>query len=333
MTITVNLLVIMFTSGIIYYFGNIFADASSNLGDYFYLPKSVKGATFDAIAGSMPELMVALFSVLIFKKFELGIGTIAGSALFNLLIIPAVCVLVAPSTFKVSKEIINRDGLFYNFSVFALLAALMYSKTWGLLIPIIFLGLYGIYLKIIIKDSRVHKENIKENKKLEKSKNNNEISLSKELGIGFGTMIVIGFATYFLAEHSIELAYSLGVAPIIVGFTIAAAATSIPDTVISIANAKKGNIDDAASNVFGSNIFDILVGLSIPLLIVIWISGPVEIVFDQIEIILGLLCATIVVLFFLAEDRTLNVKQSWYMLGIYLMFIVYVVYLSIISIV
>ena len=124
--------VIVLTSVLLYFISNRFADASSNIGDYLKLSRSVKGATFDAIAGSMPELLVALFAVIFFKSFEIGIGTIAGSALFNLLVIPGICVLVAPVAFKVSRDVIDRDGLFYIISFVALAIHLSHG-FWSML--------------------------------------------------------------------------------------------------------------------------------------------------------------------------------------------------------
>lgn len=312
--------IIIFVSILLYFISKRFAEASSNIGDYLKLSRSVKGATFDAIAGSLPELLVALFSVIFFKEFEIGIATIAGSALFNLLVIPGICVLVAPVAFKVSRDVINRDGLFYIISVFVLLVLILYFKIWGLLIALILLCLYFIYVREIVVDTKRDKGKIKRPK---------DIRIGKELLMGFLSIIGIGIVTYFLVKYSIEFANALGVSSIIIAFTIIAAATSIPDTIISVVNARKGNIDDATSNVFGSNIFDIFVGLGLPLLIYSLIVGPVNIVFDQLEIVLGLLGATILSLFYFARGDKFRKSQGWVLLLLYIFFVGYVVFLGI----
>ena len=67
MSLALSIITILIASILIYFIGNIFAKASSKLGDYFKLSKSVKGATFDAIASSLPELLVALFAVIFFN--------------------------------------------------------------------------------------------------------------------------------------------------------------------------------------------------------------------------------------------------------------------------
>jgi len=321
MELMISIGVILASSIAIYFAGKRFAESSSRIGDYLNIPRSVKGATFDAISSSLPELLVALYAVIIFKQFEVGIGTIAGSALFNLLIIPGICVLVAPVAFKVSKNSINRDAMFYLIAVFALVILVMYFKTWSLLIAIILLILYFVYVREVVIDTKRHRAEKKQKKPKKES-------ISKEIIIGLLTMIIIGIFTFFLTDHSIELSNILGVSPIIIAFTITAAATSVPDTVISVVNAKKGDITDATSNVFGSNIFDIFVGLGLPLLIYTIIKGGVEISFANLEIVFGLLGATIVLLYFFAEKHTLNKKQAFFLLFLYILFIAYVLFLS-----
>lgn len=321
MGLILSILIILIASIVIFYIGNIFAKSSSKIGDYLNLPRSVKGATFDAIASSLPELLVALFAVVFFKKFEVGIGTIVGSALFNLLIIPGICVLVSPIAFKVSKKVISRDAMFYIVAVFSLLVLLLYFKMWGIAVAIFLLFVYMIYIREIVSHSRKHR---KENKK----EKEDGVKIFKEVGTFFITMLIIGVATYFLTKSSITLSEILNISPVIIAFTITAAATSVPDTVISVVNAKKGDLDDAVSNVFGSNIFDIFVGLGLPLLIYSIFAGPVAIGFEYLEMVLGLLGVTIIVLYFFAEEEKLTKKQGIFLLFMYLVFLAYIIFLS-----
>jgi len=320
MALLLSILIILATSFIIFFFGKHFAESSSKIGDYLKLPRSVKGATFDAIASSLPELLVALYSIIFFMKFEVGIGTIAGSALFNLLVIPGICVLVSPVAFKVSEKVLSRDALFYIISVFILLVLLLYFKFWGLIIALILITAYLIYFREIIKDTRKYKKS-----------NNPEplkINILREITIALIAVIIIGIATFFLTDHSINLSSLLGISPIIIAFSVTAAATSVPDTVISVVNAKKGDNTDATSNVFGSNIFDIFIGLGLPLLIYVIYKGPIEIIFNNLEIIIGLLGSTIIVLYFFSQENKLSKKQGIFLLFMYLVFLTYIILLS-----
>ena len=319
----INIIVIIFASIFIYFFSERLAHISTRVGDYFHLPRSVKGATLDAIASSFPELMVAIFAIISFNKFEVGVGTIAGSALFNLLVIPAFSVLLAPVVFKVSREVMYRDAMFYNISVFALLAGLMYAKMWGFMIPIIFILIYIWYIRDAIAHSKNHRITT------QKEVYTETMNIWKEIIEGLFYLAIVAGSAFFLTEHAISLAEVLNVPAIIIAFTVIAAATSLPDAVVSITNAKKGNIDDAVSNVFGSNIFDILIGLSVPVLLAVFLFGQkVEVYIEHIELILGLLGATVLSIYFIAEDYTLNKKKAFVLLLMYIAFMVYVIHLG-----
>lgn len=322
MSILISLVMIVLSSIIIYFAGNRFAESSSKIGDYFNLPRDVKGATFDAVSSSLPELLVALYSVIFFKQFEVGIGTIAGSALFNLLVIPGICVFVAPVAFKVSKKVISRDALFYMIAVFTLIVLLIYFKTWGIIISLFLLSIYLFYLRDIINHSKKYK-------KEHKNKISKEIKFTREVLIFILLLGVIGVFTFLLTNSAINLSHALKISPIIIAFTIIAAATSVPDTVISVVNAKKGNIDDATSNVFGSNIFDILVGIGLPLFIFSIYKGATKVVFTNLEIVLGLLGSTILVLYFFGDDHKLGKKEAGILLFMYFAFVIYTVILAI----
>lgn len=319
MQVYISLGVIALTSIIIYFAGKKFGPASSNLGDRLRLPRSVKGATFDAVSSSMPELMISIFSVLLFHRFELGIGTVAGSALFNLLVIPALCVFAAPITFKASKEIVDRDGLFYIFSTIVLFL-LLYMLVWNFFIGLfLFLG-YVLYLSLLWRDTVFHKKNIKSVKKIK-----NSVKLNVFWVISMTS--VMGVACYFMVEHAIIFADLMSIHPLLIGFTVIAAATSVPDAVISIVNSKKGDVDDAASNVFGSNIFDIMVGVGVPVMIAS-AFGPVIINFAHPELVLGLVLSAIITMGIFRMGYYLSNKNAIILILVYLAFITYIICLA-----
>lgn len=322
MGLLVSILVIVASSLGIYAAGKYFANASSQIGDYFRLPRDVKGATFDAVSSSLPELLVALYSVVLFKQFEVGVGTVAGSALFNLLVIPGICVLVSPVVFRIGRDVISRDALFYLVAVFTLIVLIIYFKTWGIFISLILLVAYLIYITEILRATQRHR-------KRTKKRPNNNTHLPKQILVFLMNLGLIGLFAFFLTKHSIALSEALKIPSIVIAFTVTAAATSLPDTIISAVNARKGNLNDAISNVFGSNIFDIFVGLGLPLLIYSIIKGSVQIAFNNLEIVLGLMFATIISIYFFLNDDILDKKEASILLFMYLVFMAYIVILSI----
>ena len=109
---------------------------------------------------------------------------------------------------------------------------------------------------------------------------NNKINRRNCLFVLIISLIIIGISCYILTISCEELSLKLGIDLYYISFFIAAIASSIPDTFLSIYDAKKGNIDDAYSNAFASNIFDICIGLSLPLFIYTLIYGPLNL-FDS----------------------------------------------------
>lgn len=319
MHIIFSILILILSSYIIFLAGKRFASASSNLGDYLGLPKSVKGATFDAVSSSLPELLVAVYSIIFFKQFELGLGTIVGSSLFNLLVILAICVLASSAIFKVSEKVVSREAIFYLISIFVLSMVVFYFKSWTIGIALVFLLFYVWYVSNLVKHTKEHKKTIEKRIK---------ISMKKEVITFVLTLVAIGVATYLLTSSAIDISVFLNINPIVIGFTVVAMATSLPDTIISYVNAKKGDFDDAISNIFGSNIFNIFIGLSIPVILAVIFGLKANIDFANIEIIFALLGISILVIYLLLQNYSINKSQAYLFLLIYLLFNAYVIYLS-----
>lgn len=312
-----SLLIIFVTGFLIYFSGKRFAKNSSLIGDYFNLSGAVKGATLDAIAGSFPELMIALFSVIFFGKFDVGVGVVAGSVLFNTMIIPSIAVLVSPVVFKVSREVMARDTIFFNISIFAFLTALLYSPIWGLSLGAIFVGAYFWYVNLIINQTKVYQTNHKKNP-------TEIISAGKEIIVAIFDMFVMGVAAYFLTKHAILLSQALGIPAFIIGFSVVAITTSVPNSVIAFINARKGRADDVVSNVFGSNIFTIFICLGLPLFLASIINGQsIQIVFEGKELIFSLLLATILIDLFTIDDYIITKINAIFMIFAYISFILF----------
>jgi len=121
----------------------------------------------------------------------------------------------------------------------------------------------------------------------------------------------------------------LGIPVMFVALILASAASSFPDTIISMKDAKKGNYDDAISNALGSNIFDVCFALGLPLMIFTLMNGPIEmpeaIVRQSTELRFLLWLLTIVVVVMFISGRYLGKGKSYLLLGMYALFVVYVV--------
>ena len=328
---------IVFASIAIWRAGDFFQPAADYVQQKHKLPESIKAAVIDAVASSFPEFCVAVIAVILLGRAEVGISSIVGSALYNVLIIPAAAGLVAKGPMKIGKEVVWRDSLMYFGVVILLLVALLaFPNAWGLGVAALFISAYVGYIFWLNIDYRKHKRNLAQEdtgvKVSEETNASDEEEEESELEIRdephawkwiLGMMMVMGLASHILVEASIQLGDLLGIDAVIMGFIVIAAGTSVPDTVLSVLSAKRGNYDAAISNVFGSNIFDICICLSVPILLALVLTGSVTPVnLPQIELVYMLVGATALAIYlFWSDNYTLTKTKSTIMFGIYLLII------------
>ena len=322
---------ILIATIIIWRAGDFFSPAATYIQDKHDIPQSIKAAVIDAIASSFPEFCVAVIAVIMIGRAEVGIASIVGSALYNVLVIPAAAGLVAASPMVISREVVWRDNLYY-LGVTLLLGAMlwMFPNEWGAGVAVLFLLAYLGYVFLLQRDFKKSKKQNPDSHEIDileiKTEEDDELELTSEKKAWMwiaGMMIVMGGASHLLVESSLSLGDMLGIDGVIMGFVVIAAGTSVPDTALSVISAKKGHYDAAVSNVFGSNIFDICICLSIPILLALAMSGePTAIDLPQLGLIWSLIGATfIAVYFFWSNNYTLTKLKAGMMGMIYLLII------------
>lgn len=249
------------------------------------LSSDAAGATLMAVGSSAPELFVALFSVFKPGNHQLiGIGSIVGSAIFNLLVIVGAAALIR--TAKLTWQPVIRDLAFYTISV-GLLVLFIMDGRFSWIEAGIFIGIYIVYVVAVIFWKKILPYPEKEHQIPEASqKNKNKVisyfdrllaaifpSKKHYNRVFFFSILLIAGLSWGLVELAVVISEALNIPEAIIALTVLAIGTSIPDLFSSMIVAKQGRGDMAVSNAVGSNIFDILVGLGLPMLIFILIHG------------------------------------------------------------
>ena len=138
-------------------------------------------------------------------------------------------------------------------------------------------------------------------------------------------IVVLGVSCYFLVEGCVMLSEMAGWGLAATALIVAAAATSLPDTFISIRDAMNGSPVEGVSNAFGSNIFDLCVALGLPVLLYAAFHGPVLLSFELRDSLIQLWCCMIGMTFFaivvLVMGRRLTWLGSLSLLAMYLAFV------------
>jgi cation:H+ antiporter len=308
------------------------------IGDIYRISPDVRGATLDAVASSFPEFCTVIFA-LIAGHFEAGVGTIAGSALFNILVIPALASL-AVGGLVVHASVVKRDGLFYVLVVGAFIAvfylgdpgsngtAFRRLPRWSGVVSILLYVAYAVALALHSRKVREVSDDFErasranpptgdeviEPPPLTRSWKKPKHTLGGALGrIALG-MAGVGVACHFLVEHGLRLFTALGLSATVAGVTVMAAATSLPDTLLSVFAARRGDGDGAIANAFASNTFDILVCLGVPIVVV----GNLQMNWDTGWPILAcLLGSSLFAVFFMITDWKVTRTESALKLALY----------------
>jgi cation:H+ antiporter len=308
-----------------------FADAAQWVGVKMRLPSSVRGATLDAIASSMPELFTGLFFVTVAltgTKDQLArmaqsaegygstIATCAGSSIYNLVLIPAVCALAVslrrPNKpyVGIERDVVNRDGMWVIIVQFGLLYFLFQPELhWWM--GVVALVAYVVYVSHLFMSTRAFRRRLDSGEEEVDDPDEEASVLFGFFEVGLNrfsasvilitSTIVAALACYFLVELTNSSAVRLGVSPFFVAVILTAAVSSIPDTFMSLGSSMRGDDSGAVSNVFGSNIFDICIGMSIPLLVCCYLNNwqPVSLIGENGETMSGVVGLR-VLLFFLS---------------------------------
>ncbi len=369
MEIFAALAAVVVASIVIMFACDSFDDAASHLGRN--MAPGVRGATINAVGSSMPELLTAFFLLFLFHDrdgFAAGIATTAGSAIFNAVVIPAVCIFAVRyrgllaqgvsgaaavrekvKSIEISKSNLIRDGFFLLIAEAALIWFLGGSTmSWWMGATLI--GIYGFYFLYLSRGFGHYEDDDEDDDEDEDDDSEGPSSKLKALlTFDFNTLLfrggdystgsawvvlslatsVIAAACWLLAEAVMVSADAMGVPPYFTALVFAAAATSVPDTVLSLKDAVRGDYDDALSNAIGSNTFDITVGLGLPLLLyaLIYSTDVAVMSADETQLLrIVLFGVTVVVLALLLLRKRITVSVAYWLSTIYVGWMGFVIY-------
>ncbi|MBU3102506.1 calcium/sodium antiporter [Clostridium gasigenes] len=237
---------------------DIFVDGASEIAKKFKIPEIIVGLTIVSIGTSAPELAVSIISSLKGSN-EITMGNIIGSNIFNTLMVLGITSIIMPIVIK--KSSISKDFIITVIVAILLLVLTFGDLLWGgtsqisTLNGIVLLILCIGYLLLLLLDTKKSNslvENIESEEPQEEIKILTCIIkiLIGVAGVVSGGEMVVNAAT--------NIATTFGMSQKLIGLTIIAVGTSLPELVTSIIAAIKGKNDIALGNVFGSNIFNML---------------------------------------------------------------------------
>lgn len=321
-----------------------FVVSLEHIAERLKLSHDMTGATLMAIGSSAPELFVSLLALIKpGNHAAIGLGTIVGSALFNILVIIGVTASIKKAT--IPWQPIVRDLLFYTIAIL-LLMFFFQTGYISLLESSVLVSTYFLYLFAVFywrrlfpyEDQSTTAEEYEEEVASKFPKINAVIERilekcfphrDRHYATFFTSVFIIGVLCWILVESAVKISHILNIPEVIIALTVLAIGTSIPDLISSYLVAKQGKGAMAISNALGSNIFDILICLGLPWLIMILITGQeiavsTEGIYESIFLLLGTVFVTFIALY--SRKWRIDYKNGYFLIGLYLIYLTWSIF-------
>lgn len=298
---------------------DLFVDGAASIARKFNIPSMVIGLTIVAMGTSAPEAAVSITSSLAGQN-DMSVANVVGSNFFNILMVLGVSAIIAK--LPVQKNTIKKDTPFLLI-VSVLLLIFAFDKNISRIEGIIFLVIFVYFLYTTVKSAKNTKEST--------SLSDNEIAVSdndiptdtpmfKTIILSLIGIAGIIFGGDMVVDSATSIATMFGMSANLVGLTIVAVGTSLPEFVTSIVAIKKGETEIAIGNVIGSNVFNILLVLGLATAIF-----PIAIsTFALIDIIF-MVAITILLYLFMKKDNCLVKKHGFIFIILYIAYMTYTI--------
>ncbi len=286
-----------------------FVDGAAGIAKKFGIPELVVGLTIVAMGTSAPEAGVSINAALQ-NNAGISVGNVIGSNILNILIILGLCGIIV-------NVVVQKSTLFIEipFMLVVTIVLIVMGVTGGeisFVEGVVFWALFILYLAYLFRMAKKGKQ----------EPGDAEVRPVWKLlllAIIGGAIVVWG--SDITVDSAVYIAEKVGISARVIGLTIVALGTSLPELVTSVTAAKKGNADIAIGNIVGSNIFNILFVLGTSALIT-------NIPYEANFIIDGIIAVAAGVLLWISTIKTKKITRPW---GITMLvsYAAYVVYLMV----
>lgn len=291
---------------------DFFVEGSAAVAKKLRVPTMIIGLTIVAMGTSAPECAVSI-AASIKGSNAMAISNVVGSNIFNLMVVCGFCALFTPLI--VHAKTLKQEFPFSVLAAIIMLIAGFIGMTLGRIDGVILLVLFAFFLAWMVKsalNARANAEDIEE-------ENVKDLGNLQCLLYIIGGIIAIVIGGDLVVDSATEIARTFGLSENLIGLTIVAFGTSLPELVTSAVAAKKGEVDMALGNVIGSNIFNILLVAGIAAAV-----SPMAFLMENVIDLVILIVMSIVVWSFASTKKKIGRAEGVFMLIIYVAYIVYI---------
>ena len=314
-SIVLNLLFLVIGMFLLIKGADWFVEGSSNVAKALKIPSLIIGLTLVSIGTSLPELSVSVIGALE-GNADISYGNVIGSNIFNVFVVIGASALFTPMI--VSKDVKKYDvpiliGIYALFALFSFVTTPLVLSRWESIILTVLFVAYIIFLVLRTKKSN----NVEEEKEEAPAK-------PRKMWVNI-ILIIVGIAAIvgggkFVVDTASNLALMAGMSNLLVGLTIVAVGTSLPELVTSMVAAKKGENDIAVGNAIGSSIFNILLILGVASTI-----APIGFEFNTIVDASMMMLSVVLVFIFAVKSNKINKVQGGILILVYVAYLAFII--------
>lgn len=296
---------------------DLFVEGAASIARKFNVPAMVIGLTIVAMGTSAPEAAVSITSSLAGQN-DMSVANVVGSNFFNILVVLGVSAILAK--LPVQKDTIKKDTPFLLLVSGLLLLFglnLNISRIEGLILLVVF----AYFLISTVRSAKnTSSTSTVETEVAMEMEVSEEVSMPKTILLSILGIVGIVLGGDMVVNSATDIATAFGMSANLVGLTIVAVGTSLPEFVTSVVAIKKGETEIAIGNVIGSNIFNILLVLGLATTI-----KPIAISMLALTDIIFMVAITVLLYIFMKKDNSLVKKQGFILVAIYIAYMIYTI--------
>ncbi|SHJ37946.1 calcium/sodium antiporter [Pseudobutyrivibrio xylanivorans] len=296
---------------------DFFVEGASAVAKKLHVPALVIGMTIVAMGTSLPELSVSVTASMAGSN-QLAIGNVVGSNIFNLMVVLGSCALF--SVLEVADDTIKKDFPFSVICAIALMVMGIIGYEVGHIDGALLLVAFIIFLISMLNAAKKSRKAAAHEAEVEVEEEIVDLPTWLCIVYIIGGAVAIKFGGDWVVDSCTTLALKFGMSETLVGLTIVALGTSLPELVTSVVAAKKNELDMAIGNVVGSNIFNILLILGTAAAI-----SPVTFMAVNAIDIMILVGFSVVVWMMCFFKKNLGKIQGIMMLALYVGYLAYII--------
>lgn len=282
-----------------------FVEASSSIARVLRVPSIIIGLTIVAFGTSAPELAVSATASLAGNN-EIAVGNVIGSNIFNLLVVLGTCGAIRPFAVRLRWDFLASIGV-----AGVLLLLIFRDQYVSRLDALLLLAMFVTFMVLTVRDALMNRTSAEEEFQV--------LSPIRSAIYIIGGLAAIVWGGDLVVDCASKIALSFGLSQTLVGLTVVALGTSLPELVTSVVASRKGENGLALGNVIGSNIFNILMVLGLSAAV-----SPIRVNALTIIDATCLVVFSIITWFLCRSKERISRVEGLTMLGIYAAYLVYI---------